>query len=208
MCVHHLFLLSCPISIPFSQSPTCKWIDFCEYLFFRMLDSNYTAFEGNIIGAVTRMAFGSPISQLMTRVLYFMMCWMLFIVIYIYIYIYIYIFGIHIPEVCLSACIWQIFVLLHILWVVIICLEPRTIFLLYLVQNNWTAKWVKKISSSFDSAYAELEHVFLIYILLCMEPFWVTCWCGWFSSCWLLFCRHWLSFFLLPVEELFLLVYI
>ena len=49
-----------------------------------MLDSNYTAFEGNIIGAVTRMAFGSPISQLMTRVLYFMMCWMLFIVIYIY----------------------------------------------------------------------------------------------------------------------------
>jgi hypothetical protein len=29
-----------------------------------MLDSNYTAFEDNIIGAVTRMAFGSPNSQL------------------------------------------------------------------------------------------------------------------------------------------------
>jgi hypothetical protein len=29
-----------------------------------MSDSNYTAFEDNIIGAVTQMAFGSPSSQL------------------------------------------------------------------------------------------------------------------------------------------------
>ena len=75
-----------------------------------MLDSNYTAFEGNIIGAVTRMAFGSPISQLMTRVLYFMMCWMLFIVIYIYIYIYIWyphsrslLVCLHLTDICIAS---------------------------------------------------------------------------------------------------------
>jgi len=51
---------SCSIFIPFSHSPTSEWIDFCEYLFFGMSDSNYIAFEDNIIGAVTQMAFGSP----------------------------------------------------------------------------------------------------------------------------------------------------
>lgn len=53
ICVHHLFLLSCPISIPCSHSHANEYI-------FRMSDSNYTAFEGG----VTRMAFGSPDSRL------------------------------------------------------------------------------------------------------------------------------------------------
>jgi len=60
--VHHLFLLSYPISIPFSHSPTGEWIDFCEDLFVGMLDSNYTAFKDNAIGAVRQMAFGSSSS--------------------------------------------------------------------------------------------------------------------------------------------------
>ena len=50
-----------------------------------MSDSNYSAFEDNVIGTVRQMAFEAPIICLfMTGILYIMLCWMLFIVIYIW----------------------------------------------------------------------------------------------------------------------------
>jgi hypothetical protein len=93
-----------------------------------MSDSNYTAFEDNIIGAVTRMAFVSPNSLLVYdrgSVHYVVLD-----VVYCHIYL-VYTFR---KFACLPT--GDIYVLLRILWVVIICFEPGSICLLYLVQNN------------------------------------------------------------------------
>ena len=135
VCVHHSFLLSCPLSTPSSHSCAGEWIDFCECLFFYMSDFNYTTFENNVIGAVTQMAFGSPNSLLVCdRV---SLCYIVLDVFYCLIYL-VYTFWKFacLPsgtDICISS------------YNLIICIEPGTICLLYLVQINWHAKLVKNM---------------------------------------------------------------
>jgi hypothetical protein len=93
-----------------------------------MSEFNHTAFENNIIDAVTQVAFGNLNSLLVCdRGSLHYVVLMLFIVINFLVCTFWVL-------VCLPSN--DIFVLLHILFGVTICFEPGTIRLLYLVQNN------------------------------------------------------------------------